>query len=46
MRLFAGWIVFRTILLADAVLVLVCGFVSLLWVAPPRGILAAAGLCS
>jgi hypothetical protein len=44
MRHFAGWIVFRTILLADAVLVVVCGFMALLWVAPPGGILAAAGL--
>ena len=44
MRHFAGWIVLRTILVADAVLVFACGFISLVWVAPPGGVLVAGGL--
>ena len=44
MRHFAGWIVVRTILVADAVLLVVCGFMALVWVAPPGGILAAAAM--
>jgi hypothetical protein len=44
MRHFAGWIVVRTILVADAVLVIVCGFISLIWVAAPGGVIAAAAL--
>jgi hypothetical protein len=44
MRHFAGWIVLRTILVADAVVVVVCGFIALIWVAAPDGVYAAAGL--
>jgi hypothetical protein len=44
MRHFAGWIVVRTILLADAVLVVACGFIALIWVAAPGGVIAAAVL--
>jgi hypothetical protein len=44
MRHFAGWIVVRTMLLADAVLITVCGFIALIWVTAPGGVLAAAGL--
>jgi hypothetical protein len=44
MRHFAGWIVVRTILVADVVLLVAIGFISLLWVAAPAGALAAAAL--
>jgi hypothetical protein len=44
MRRIASWIVVRTILVADAALLVVAGFISLLWVAPPGGVLAAAGM--
>ena len=42
MRHFAGWIVVRTILVADVVLLVVSGFIALLWVAAPGGVLVAA----
>jgi len=44
MRHFAGWIVVRTILLADTVLLVAYGFMALIWVAPPDGVVAAAVL--
>jgi hypothetical protein len=37
MRGLGGWIVVRTILLADVVLLLAVGFVAMLWVSPPAG---------
>jgi hypothetical protein len=40
----AGWIVVRTILVADVVLLVVAGFIALLWVSPPAGPLAAGGI--
>jgi hypothetical protein len=43
-RHFAGWIVIRTIMVADAVLLVVSGFIALLWVAAPAGDLVAATL--
>jgi hypothetical protein len=43
-RHFAGWIVVRTILVADVVLLVVSGFIALLWVDAPGGILVAATL--
>ena len=44
MRHFAGWIVVRSILVADVVLLVVSGFIALLWVAAPGGVLIAATL--
>jgi hypothetical protein len=44
MRHFAGWIVVRTILVADTVLLVACGFIALIWVGAPGGIIAAAAL--
>jgi len=44
MRNFAGWIVVRTILVADVVLLVVVGFIALMWVAHPAGIVAAAAI--
>ena len=44
MRSFAGWIVVRTILVADVVLLVVAGFMALIWVEHPAGILAAAAI--
>ena len=44
MRHFAGWIVIRTILVADALLLVVSGFIALVWVAAPGGVLVAATL--
>jgi hypothetical protein len=44
MRHFAGWIVVRTILVADVILLVVSGFIALVWVAAPGGILVAATL--
>ena len=41
MRHFAGWIVVRTILVADVALLVVAGFMSLLWVSRPAGFIAA-----
>jgi hypothetical protein len=43
-RNFAGWIVVRTILVADVVLLVVAGFMALIWVEHPAGILAAAAI--
>jgi hypothetical protein len=40
----AGWIVVRTILVMDAVLVIAVGFICLLWFARPAGVLIA-GSC-
>jgi hypothetical protein len=40
----AGWIVLRTILVADVFLLFVAGFISLVWVSPPAGIIAAGGM--
>jgi hypothetical protein len=37
----AGWIVVRTILVADVFLLVVAGFISVVWVSPPAGIIAA-----
>ncbi len=42
MRHFAGWIVVRTILIADVALLVVAGFMALLWVSRPAGYVAAA----
>jgi len=42
LRHFAGWIVVRTILVADVALLVVAGFMALLWVARPAGFVAAA----
>jgi hypothetical protein len=44
MRHYAGWIVVRTILVADVGLLVLSGFISLIWVAEPGGILVAAAL--
>jgi hypothetical protein len=44
MRHLAGWIVVRTILVADVALLIVSGFICLVWVAAPGGILVAAAL--
>jgi hypothetical protein len=44
MRGFAGWIVVRAMLVADVALLVVCGFIALLWVAVPAGALIAASL--
>jgi hypothetical protein len=44
MRGLAGWIVVRTILIADVALLAVVGFMSLVWVSQPAGTLAAAAL--
>ena len=44
MKGLAGWIVFRTILIADLVLVVVAGFMSLLWVQRPGGVIIAGGM--
>ena len=44
MRGFAGWIVVRTILIADVMLLVTGGFISALWVSRPAGILAAGGM--
>jgi hypothetical protein len=44
MRHLAGWIVVRTILVADVVLLVVSGFICLVWVAPPGGVLVGAAL--
>jgi hypothetical protein len=41
-RHFAGWIVVRTILVADVGVLIVCGFISLIWVAAPSGVVWAA----
>ena len=44
MKGLAGWIVVRTILIADLVLVVVAGFMSLLWVQRPGGVIIAGGM--
>jgi hypothetical protein len=44
MRHFAGWIILRTILVADVVLLIVVGFIALIWVARPAGLFAAAAV--
>ncbi len=44
MRHLAGWIVVRTILVADVALLIVSGFICLVWVAAPGGVLVAAAL--
>jgi hypothetical protein len=44
MRHMAGWIVVRTILVADVALLIVSGFICLIWVAAPGGVLVAAAL--
>ncbi len=44
MRNLTGWIVVRSILVADVVLLVVSGFISLVWVAPPGGVLVAAAV--
>jgi hypothetical protein len=41
-RRFASWIVVRTMLVADVVLLVVAGIMSLAWVSRPAGIVAAA----
>jgi hypothetical protein len=43
-RGFAGWIVVRAILIADVALLVTAGFISLIWVSQPAGILVAGGL--
>ena len=44
MRRMAGWIVLRTMLVADVGLLVVAGFISLIWVSQPAGTLGAAGI--
>ena len=44
MRGFAGWIVVRTILIADVMLLVTGGFISVIWVSRPAGVLAAGGM--
>jgi hypothetical protein len=44
MRGLAGWIVVRTILIADVALLVVAGFIALIWVSQPAGTLAAAAM--
>jgi hypothetical protein len=44
MKGLAGWIVVRTLLLADAALLVVAGFISLLWVQRPGGPMIAGGM--
>jgi hypothetical protein len=44
MRSFAGWVVVRTILVADVMLLVTGGFMSVIWVSRPAGILAAGGM--
>jgi hypothetical protein len=44
LRHFAGWIVVRTILVADVALLVVAGFMSLLWVSRPAGFIAAGAM--
>ncbi len=44
MRHLAGWIVVRTMLVADVGLLIVSGFICLIWVAAPAGVLVAAAL--
>jgi hypothetical protein len=44
MRGFAGWVVVRTMLIADVALLVACGFIALLWVARPAGVLVAVGV--
>lgn len=44
MRGFAGWIVVRTVLIADVMMLATGGVISLIWVSRPAGILAAAGM--
>jgi hypothetical protein len=53
MRHLGSWIVVRTILVADVALLVVVGFIALVWVSPPDGFfvavaiwLAAGGLLS
>jgi hypothetical protein len=43
-RHLAGWIVVRTILVADVTLLVAAGFISLVWVSAPAGILAAGAM--
>jgi hypothetical protein len=40
----AGWIVVRTILVADVGLLVTAGFIALIWVSQPGGPLVAGGL--
>jgi hypothetical protein len=44
MRRLAGWIVVRTILVADVTVLVVVGFILLIWMSPPAG-LWSAGAC-
>ena len=44
MRRVAGWIVVRTILVAEVALLVTAGFISLIWVSQPAGTLAAAAM--
>jgi hypothetical protein len=43
MRHMGGWIVVRTILVADVALLVMVGFICLIWVTPPSGVLLAGG---
>jgi hypothetical protein len=44
MRNFAGWIVVRTMLVADVALLAASGVISLIYVAAPGGVIFAAGM--